>query len=91
MLYYSLRVSVDWLEETEMNNEWMCEEDYSVDETGEPETGVDYMTSDEFQTCFEKPKKKKPAAKKRKRKLDESTSSSRYFYSTFLIKPDTIT
>merc|ERR1712179_796312 len=51
-------VAVDWLYETEANNEWMSEEDYEVDENGEAHTGDFFMTDDEFQTCFEKPKKK---------------------------------
>ena len=51
-------VAVDWLYETEANNEWMSEEDYEVDETGEAHTGDFFMADDEFQTCFEKPKKK---------------------------------
>merc|ERR1712018_144638 len=37
---------------------WMSEEDYEVDENGEAHTGDFFMTDDEFQTCFEKPKKK---------------------------------
>ena len=51
-------VAVDWLYETEANNEWMSEEDYEVDENGEAHTGDFFMADDEFQTCFEKPKKK---------------------------------
>merc|ERR1712156_998932 len=51
-------VAVDWLYETEANNEWMSEEDYEVDENGDAHTGEFFMTDDEFQTCFEKPKKK---------------------------------
>ena len=52
------RVTTDWLNETEANNEWMCEEDYEVDEAGESTTGEMYMTEDEYSTYFDKPKKK---------------------------------
>ena len=64
------RVTVDWLYETETNNEWMCEEDYEVDEAGEPTTGEMYMAEDEYATCFEKPKKKP----KRKRSPSPATT-----------------
>ena len=52
------RVSVDWLIEGEEYNEWMCEEDYEVDEDGEPKSNEMYMAEEEFSNCFEKPRKK---------------------------------
>ena len=52
------RVSVDWLLEGEEYNEWMCEEDYEVEEDGKIKENEMYMDQDEFSNCFEKPKKK---------------------------------
>lgn len=52
------RVSVDWLLDAVEYNEWMCEEDYEVEENGEAKSNEMYMTEDEFSNCFEKPKKK---------------------------------
>lgn len=52
------RVSVDWLFEAEEYNEWMCEEDYEVEENGEAKSNDLYLTEDEYSNCFEKPKKK---------------------------------
>ena len=52
------RVSIDWFLEAEEYNEWMCEEDYEVDEDGENKTNEMYLTDEEYSNCFEKPKKK---------------------------------
>ena len=52
------RVSIDWFLEAEEYNEWMCEEDYEVDEDGENKTNDMYLTDEEYSNCFEKPKKK---------------------------------
>ena len=54
------RVSVDWLLDMDDYNEWMCEEDYEVDEEagGDNKANEMYMTEEEYAGCFEKPKKK---------------------------------
>ena len=52
------RVSIDWLLEAKEYNEWMCEEDYEVDEKHNNKTNDMYMTDEEYSNCFEKPKKK---------------------------------
>ncbi len=52
------RVSVDWLFEGEEYNEWMCEEDYEVEENGTAKPNEMYMSDEEYSGCFEKPKKK---------------------------------
>ena len=66
------RVSVDWFFEAEEYNEWMCEEDYEVDEKGQNKANEMYMTDDEYSNCFEKPKKKA----KRKRSPSPPTASA---------------
>ena len=52
------RVSIDWLLEADGYNEWMCEEDYEVEDDGKPMENEMYMNDEEFSNCFEKPKKK---------------------------------
>ena len=52
------RVSIDWLLEADGYNEWMCEEDYEVEDDGKPKENEMYMNDEEFSNCFEKPKKK---------------------------------
>ena len=53
------RLSVEWLYESDSYNEFMCEEDYEVDDkTGENKDHELLMTYDEFAGCDEKPKKK---------------------------------
>ncbi len=52
------RVSIDWLLDAEEYNEWMFEEDYEVEESGETKSNDMYMAEAEFSNCFEKPKKK---------------------------------
>ena len=42
------RVSVDWLFEADEYNEWMCEEDYEVEDDGKPKENEMYMDQDEF-------------------------------------------
>ena len=68
------RVSVDWLYETEEYNEWMCEEDYEVEENGKNKSNPMYMDEDEYSNCFEKPSKKKG---KRKRSPSPTPSKGR--------------
>lgn len=81
------RVSVDWLFEGEEYNEWMCEEDYEVEENGTIKANEMYMSEEEYSNCFEKPKKKgkrkrspspprnkpgrKPTGKAKKSRVDE--------------------
>ena len=52
------RVSVDWLIDADDWNEWMCEEDYEVEESGDGKVSDMFMGEDEFANCFEKPKKR---------------------------------
>jgi SWI/SNF related-matrix-associated actin-dependent regulator of chromatin subfamily C len=58
-------LSVDWLFDTNDFNEFMSEEDYEVDESGDTQSSELIMTYDEFAACEEKPKKKQ--SKKRGR------------------------
>merc|ERR1712223_1375777 len=58
------RVSVDWLFEAEEYNEFMCEEDYEVEENGQNKSNEMYMTEEEDCNCFEKPSKKKGKLKR---------------------------
>ena len=57
-------MSADWLFDAEDWNEWMCEEDYEVEENGDAKINEMFMSEDEFNVCFEKPKKK-PGKRKR--------------------------
>jgi len=68
------RVSVDWLFEAEEYNEFMCEEDYEVEENGQNKSNEMYMTEEEYSNCFEKPSKKKG---KRKRSPSPTPSKGR--------------
>merc|ERR1711963_707986 len=68
------RVSVDWLIEAEEYNEFMCEEDYEVEENGQNKSNEMYMTEEEYSNCFEKPSKKKG---KRKRSPSPTPSKGR--------------
>jgi hypothetical protein len=65
------RVSVDWLYDAEDYNEWMCEEDYEVEDNGDNKANDMYMTEDEYSNCFEKPKKNA----KRKRSLSPAAGA----------------
>jgi hypothetical protein len=65
------RVSVDWLYDAEDYNEWMCEEDYEVEDNGDNKVNDMYMAEDEYSNCFEKPKKKA----KRKRSPSPAASA----------------
>ncbi len=51
-------MGVNWLLEMEDYNEFMAEEDYEVDETGETQANELSMSYDEFAASEEKPKKK---------------------------------
>lgn len=66
-------VSADWILEGEEYNEMMDEEDYLVDENGEPEVHELCLSYDEFAACEEKPKKK---TKKRGRSPSPTPSKS---------------
>merc|ERR1711963_1177802 len=68
------RVTVDWLIEAEEYNEFMCEEDYEVEENGQNKSNEMYMTEEEYSNCFEKPSKKKG---KRKRSPSPTPSKGR--------------
>ena len=68
------RVSVDWLIEAEEYNEFMCEEDYEVEENGQNKSNEMYMTEEEYSNCCEKPSKKKG---KRKRSPSPTPSKGR--------------
>merc|ERR1711868_317436 len=68
------RVTVDWLFEAEEYNEFMCEEDYEVEENGQNKSNEMYMTEEEYSNCFEKPSKKKG---KRKRSPSPTPSKGR--------------
>ena len=57
VLYCS--VCVNWLIESESNNEWMWEDDFEVDEQGEVIRNDDFLTEEEYDDCFEKKQKKK--------------------------------
>ena len=50
---------MNWLIESESNNEWMWEDDFEVDEQGEVIRNDDFLTEEEYDDCFEKKQKKK--------------------------------
>jgi len=68
------RVCVNWLIESESNNEWMWEDDFEVDEQGEVIRNDDFLTEEEYDDCFEKKQKKK--GPKRKRSPSPSPAST---------------
>ena len=53
------RVSVNWLFESESYNEWMWEDDFEVDEAGDPVNNEEFISEDDYAECFEKRVKKK--------------------------------
>eukprot|EP00094_Tigriopus_californicus_P005291 TCALIF_05101-PA protein Name:"Similar to SMARCC2 SWI/SNF complex subunit SMARCC2 (Homo sapiens)" AED:0.04 eAED:0.04 QI:0/0.66/0.57/0.85/1/1/7/277/1078 len=57
-------VSLEWLMEMEEYNEFMTEEDFEVDETGEPKLNELNLGYEEFSACEEKPLKKKGSSKR---------------------------
>ena len=76
---------MNWLIESESNNEWMWEDDFEVDEQGEVIRNDDFLTEEEYDDCFEKKQKKKGTTRLGQRgfsKLDftaYSTFSSDHF------------
>lgn len=68
------RVSVNWLFESESYNEWMWEDDFEVDEAGDPVNNEEFISEDDYAECFEKRVKKK--GPKRKRSPSPSPAST---------------
>ena len=58
------RVSVNWLVESETYNEWMWEDDFEVDDAGDPVRNEDFMSEEDYADCFEKKVKKKGITQK---------------------------
>ena len=57
-------MGADWLFDMEEYNEFMCEEDYEVDEAGDPQPNDMNMDFEEYSACEEKPKKAKGSKKR---------------------------
>ena len=68
------RVSVNWLVESETYNEWMWEDDFEVDDAGDPVRNEDFMSEEDYADCFEKKVKKKGITPKSCRRLLSKTT-----------------